>query len=194
MQPFIEPPKKIPLFLRLAIRIAENTTKKKMLPARILAWLPKAAVGSGVLEALIAHKEKGLSKRFLKLIRMQVSFYASCPFCIDLNSFEFEKYNIIDQEIEALQGKRKLNSVNSFSRNEITTMEYVRQITSTPIRIKEEIVSKMKKLFTNRQFVVICTTIAQVNYWARLVQSLGIPPAGFSANCDILEIEKYRTV
>lgn len=194
MVPYVKPPEKIPLFLRLAIWIAESKTKNKMLPARILAWLPKAAVSSGILEALITHKEKGLSRRFLKLIRMQVSFYASCPFCIDMNSFEFERYNITKQEIEVLQGKRLADTVKSINKKEALVLEYVKQVTGTPISIKYSTVNRLKELFTERQFVVICTTIAQVNYWTRLIQSLGIPPAGFLSSCDVLDIDKYRTL
>ena len=111
-----------------------------------------------------------------------------------MNSFKFKKYKITNEEIKALQGKKEISKIESFSLKEITVLEYAKQITSTPIRIKAETVTKMKELFISRQFVVICTTIAQVNYWTRLIQSLGIPPAGFSDNCDILAINKYRTV
>ena len=33
--------------------------------------------------------------------------------------------------------------------------------------------------------VTIASTSAQVNYWTRLIQALGVPPAGFSDKCDI---------
>jgi hypothetical protein len=38
---FINPPKNIPLILRLGIWLAERTTDKRTLPARILAWYPQ---------------------------------------------------------------------------------------------------------------------------------------------------------
>ena len=73
---YIEPPKRIPLLLRLGIWAADE--------------------------------------RLLKLVRMQVSFMASCPFCIDMNSFEYGKLGIDDREIEALQGLRPIGK--KFSR------------------------------------------------------------------------------
>jgi hypothetical protein len=74
MKAYINPPKRIPLFLRLGIWIAERKTGKSMLAARILAWYPKAAVGAGVMESLVAHGEGAATARLLKLLRMQVSF------------------------------------------------------------------------------------------------------------------------
>ncbi|MCW8966251.1 MAG: carboxymuconolactone decarboxylase family protein, partial [Candidatus Pacearchaeota archaeon] len=71
---FINPPKKISFFLKIGIWIAQKITKKEVLPAKLLAWYPKAALGSGILESLVAHKDKTISKRMLKLIRMQTSF------------------------------------------------------------------------------------------------------------------------
>lgn len=43
----------------------------------------------------------------------------------------------------------------------------------------------VSKKVTGREIVILASTAAQVNYWARLIQALGIPPAGFSEQCDI---------
>lgn len=37
-----------------------------------------------------------------------------------------------------------------------------------------------------------CGEAARVNFWARLIQSLGVPPAGFSAECSILNLDSYE--
>ena len=42
-----------------------------------------------------------------------------------------------------------------------------------------DLVERVKSAFTEREFVILASTAAQVNYWARLIQALGIPPAGF---------------
>ena len=90
-----------------------------MLPARLLAWSPKTAIGSGILESLVVHKDQTLSERMLKLVRMQTSFFVSCPFCIDMNSLDYQELNITDDEIIALQGKSSMNGVDSFTEREI---------------------------------------------------------------------------
>lgn len=187
--PFINPPRKIPFLLRPAILLAERITGKPMLPARLLAWYPKAALGSGLLEALVAHRDKDIPERLLKLVRMQVSFRASCPFCVDMNSAGFEKFGIGREEIEALQGVKTLDEVGSFSVREKAALIFARELTDTPIAVKAATVETMKGLFSERAFVIVASTIAQVNYWTRLIQGLGVPPAGFSETCDYLQMK-----
>ena len=116
MKAYIDPPRRMPLLLRLGTWSAERRTGRPMLAARLLAWNPKAAIGAGVMESLVAHQAGKATARLLKLLRLQVSFMASCPFCIDMNSTEYADFGISDHEIEALQGRRNLGAVGSFSR------------------------------------------------------------------------------
>ena len=177
MQAFIEGPKRIPLLLKLGIWFSERVTGKTMLPARILAWYPKAAVGSGVMEALVAHEDGRMDKRMLKLVRMTASYAVACPFCVDMNSHEYRKAGITDEEAESLRGD--FEKVGSFSEREKLAIAYTRLISQTPLKFHPEVVERVKAAFTEREFVILASTAAQVNYWARLIQALGIPPVGF---------------
>jgi len=93
MNAFIKPPKKIAFFLKLGIAISKRVTGKDLLVPKLLAWYPKVAISSGILEALVN--------------------------------------------------------------------------------------------FTEREIVILASTVAQVNYWARLIQGLGAPPEGFSDKCKL---------
>jgi len=177
MQAFIKQPERIPFFLKLGILISEGITGKTMLPARILAWYPKAAIGSGVMEALVAHEDGEMTQRMLKLIRMTASYAAACPFCIDMNSHEYRQHGITDGEAESLRGD--FEQVSTFSEREKLAIAYARVISQTPLKFHPDLVERVKSAFTEREFVVLASTAAQVNYWARLIQALGIPPAGF---------------
>lgn len=194
MEAYIQPPKRIPWFLRFPIWIAEHKTGKVMLVARILSWYPKGAFGAGILESLVAHKDKKVTQRILKLIRMQVSFKASCPFCIDMNSSEYAKLNITMQEIQGLQGLLMIEDIDSFTLEEKIAIKYSIALTETPIKISRNLLNDLMNHFTEREIVIIVTTVAQVNFWTRLVQGVGVPPAGFSAACTNLNIAKYNTL
>ena len=183
MLAFITPPVRIPFWLKIGILISERITGKLMLPARILAWYPKAAVGSGVLEALVAHEDGQMDKRMLKLIRMAASYAAACPFCVDMNSYEHREAGITDEEAESLRGD--FEQLGSFSEKEKLAIAYTRLISSTPLKFHPDLVERVKSAFTEREFVILASTAAQVNYWARLIQALGIPPAGFNEACEI---------
>lgn len=177
MQAFIKPPERIPVFLKLGIWFSEKITGRIMLPARILAWYPKSAIGSGFMEALVAHADGRMNQRMLKLIRMTASYAVACPFCIDMNSYEYREVGITDEEAEALYGDYE--AIASFSDHEKLAIAYTRVISQTPLKFHPELVERVKTAFTEREFVILASTAAQVNYWARLIQALGIPPAGF---------------
>lgn len=177
MQAFIDQPHRIPFILRLGIWFSEKVTGKTMLPARILAWYPKAAIGSGIMESLVAHEDGGMTQRMLKLIRMAASYAAACPFCVDMNSYDYRNVGITDEEVESLRGE--FENVESFTEQEKLAITYARLISQTPLKFHPDIVERVKSAFTEREFVILASTAAQVNYWARLIQALGIPPAGF---------------
>lgn len=179
MDAFIDQPKRISLLLRLGIWVSEKITGKIMLPARILAWYPKAALGSGVLESLVAHKDGRLDERMLKLVRMAVSFAVACPFCMDMNSHGHQSLGIADDEVLALRGQMELDSVLTFSDRERLAIQYARRVSQTPLKFHPGFIEQVKANFTEREIVILASTAAQVNYWARLIQALGVPPAGF---------------
>ncbi len=180
MSAFIEPPQRISPLLRLGIWIAERVTGRVMLPARILAWYPKAALGSGVMEGLVAHHDGDIDERMLKLVRMAASYAAACPFCIDMNSHERESVGISADEMLAVRGQLALELVPSFSARERLAVQYARLVSQTPLKFHPDFIEQIKTHFNEREMVILASTAAQVNYWARLIQSLGIPPAGFS--------------
>lgn len=185
MSAFLEPPRRIPLWLRPFIWIAERIAGATLLPARVLSWYPKAAVGSGVLEALIAHRDGGVDERMLKLVRLQCSFALACPFCIDMNSADLRAARLNDDELAALQSGVDPEGVATFSERERLAIRYARAISQSPLSFPDDLVAALRRSFTERELVVLASTAAQVNYWGRLIQALGIPPAGFSARCAV---------
>ena len=185
MAAFINPPQKIPFYLKIGIWIARKVTGRDLLPARLLAWYPKVAISSGILEALVAHHDGNLDRRILKLVRLQTSFSVGCPFCIDMNYHDYSDYGITQSELIALQGQAEINDVQTFSAREKMAMEYAKLISQTPLAFPPNFIESLKANFTEREIVILAATAAQVNYWARLLQSLGVSAAGFSDHCEL---------
>jgi len=180
MNAFIEPPRNISPLLRPGIWISEKITGRAILTARILALYPKAALGSGLLESLVAHHDGKLDEQMLKLVRMAASFAAACPFCVDMNSYEQQTLGIRVDEVLALRGQLDLENCASFSARERLAIQYTWLISQTPLKFHPDFIAQIKASFDEREMVILASTAAQVNYWARLIQALGIPPAGFS--------------
>jgi alkylhydroperoxidase family enzyme len=177
MSAFIPPPTRTAWYLRLGLWFARRVSGRELLPARLLAWYPKAAVSSGVMEGLIAHHEGRIDERMLKLVRMTVSFEAGCPFCMDMNSTGWEALLTVD-ELRAVQGRTALEAVGSFTEAERLAIEYARLVTATPLRFPADFAARLRAELNEREIVILATTAAQVNYWTRLIQALGCPPEG----------------
>ena len=182
---YINPPRRIQFLLKIGIMISNKVTKKDLLAPKLLAWYPKVAISSGILESLVAHGKKDLNPRILKLIRIQASISVACPFCVDMNSFEYEKDGITPEEMMGLAGNAPMEEIQSFSKQERLAIEYTKIISGTPVEMPMDLIDEIKKEFTEREIVILSSTAAQVNYWARLLVGLGVPPAGFSESCNI---------
>lgn len=182
MSAFILPPAKLPWYIRLGAWFTRRAAGKDLLPPYLLAWYPRAALSSAVLEGLVAHGEGRLTPRLLKLVRLQVSLTVGCPFCVDMNGFDPEKL-LLPAEVIALQTGTPLATVASFSPLERLALAYTRALSHTPLELTPLLVAELQAALTEREWVILATTIAQVNYWTRLLQGLGVPPAGFAATC-----------
>jgi len=161
--------------VRLIARIIEKATRQQMLVPRVLGWYPKAAFSSGAMEGLVCHGEGRATARLLQLVRIQVSLQTGCPFCVEMNTSDLDSHAVTQQELDAIL--RGDPDCDTFSRHEVAALRYTRNLTSTPPVIDPDLADELTLLFSERELVIVSTTVAQVNYWARLLQGLGIPPA-----------------
>jgi alkylhydroperoxidase family enzyme len=175
----------------------ERKLGKRLVANRILGWYPKALIGSGLLEAFVAHDEPETPQRLLAMVRIFVSFRVSCAFCIDMNSQHFREAGLCEAELEALRSLAADSGIADnevFSDKERAALAYVASITTTPVSFDADNISLVRRLYGERGMVLLASTAAQVNFWARLIQSLGVAPAGFSTECAVLHLEEYGTI
>lgn len=83
-----------------------------------------------------------------------------------------------ESELQALQGHTPLADASSLTPGERLAIEYARLTSATPLALPRAIGQRLRDTFSEREIVILATTSAQVNYWARLIQGLGCPPAG----------------
>ncbi len=184
---FIPEPRRANPLLRLGVWIAERKVGRRLLPARLLAHYPKAAVSSAVLESLVAHREGRLDERVLQLVRLVVSLTSACAFCVDMNGADPQRNRITDAELDALRALALGDEPDwaaSLSDLERLAVRYAHSLAVTPPS-PAAVIDEVTACFTPREVVVLATTAAQVSYWTRLIQGLGIPPAGFAESCEV---------
>lgn len=178
--PLVPPPTRIPFVLRPALWIAQRLTGKDPLPARLLAYAPKAAFGAGVLEMTAAHGPADLDGRLLAIARIVASARAGCPFCLDMNAATHAREDVAltRAELDALVACEP-SEWKSWPTRDRAAALYALALSSTPVVLEPELRVMLASAFTPREIVVLASTIAQVNFWARFNQGLDVPAAGF---------------
>ena len=78
----------------------------------------------------------------------------------------------------AVQGITALDDVPSLTELERLAIEYARKVSETPLSFTPEFGERLTTAFREREIVMLATTAAQVNLWARTIQALGCPPQG----------------
>ncbi len=168
-------PTHVAWFLRPMLWLTRRITGKDPLPARLLAHFPKGAVGAGLFE-LTAAGPGDLDARCLAVARIVASAVSGCPFCLDMNAATWKRAGLRAEELPVIFGDGPWDSLGP---REAAAACYARALSLTPVRLTDELVQHLRAQFTAREVVVLATTIAQVNYWTRFNQGLGVPAAGF---------------
>lgn len=177
---FLEPPRRPPWWLLPGLWLTRKITGKDPLPARLLTHFPKGAVGAGIFEALTAHAPGDLDARTLAVARITASAAAGCPFCVDMNAATWRGARLSPAELaQVLAFVVDDAPLSGLGAREEAAARYARALSLTPVVVDEALRSALFAVFSPREVIVLATTIAQVNYWSRFNQGLGVPSAGF---------------
>ncbi len=171
----VEPPRRIPWYLRPGLWIAARIAGGEPVPTRLLAHAPKLAVGAGIFEALAAGPAE-VEPRLLALARIAASVSCGCPCCVDMNAATWKRAGLSAGELNALL---KEGDVGFLGDRERLAAEYARVLSRTPICLDGDLSKALLKVFQPRELVVLAATIAQVNYWSWFNQGLGVPSVRF---------------
>lgn len=184
---FIEPPKRARWYLRPMLWLTRRITGKDPLPARLLAHFPKGAIGAGIFE-LTAAGAGDLEARTLAIVRIVASVVTGCPFCVDMNAATWQRAGLTPDELRVLlqPDRARFDELGAAG---ASAARYARALSLTPVVVTLELASELRRHFSERAIVVLATTIAQVNYWSRFNQGLGVPAAGFfdDSECSLPE-------
>ncbi len=174
----VQPPRRIPLWLRPGLWLARRMTGKDPLPGRLLAHFPKGAVAAGMLELGAPHGPRDLDARVLAIARLTASAIAGCPFCVDMNAASSVGAGLSRAEIMgvlALDAERR----KALPARERLAVVYAEALSRSPVAVDEGLATSLRAVFSERELVVLAFTVAQVNFWSRFNHGLGVPAAGF---------------
>lgn len=174
----VDAPARIPWYLRVGLWWARRAAGKEPLAGRLLAHVPRAALTAGIFELGAAHGPRDLGRRELAVARLVASAVSGCAFCIDMNAAGHRDAGLTRDELAALLSLDEA-AWPALGEREHAAARYAVALSRTPVEVAPELQVLLRRRFLDREIVVLATTIAQVNYWARLNNGLGVPSAGF---------------
>lgn len=174
----VAPPASAPWWLRPFIGLARRIAGKELLPAKLLSYSGRLSVGVGIFEALAPVATGQLTSRALAVARIVASAVAGCPFCLDMNAATWSRAGLTADELRRLVAAPTADAA-WLGATEALAARYAAALSATPVVLDEALTTKLTRAFEPRELVTLAAAIAQVNFWSRFNQGLGVPPAGF---------------
>lgn len=153
----------------------EPQTGSGIEPMEIWAHQPKMMMGMGKFNQAV-RKGKTVDERLRNLVELRGSQMIGCEFCVDLGSQIWRHSGFSDEELLALPRYRESDL---FTEREKLALDYTAAVMRTPVEVTDELFTRMKEHFSDKQLVEITALLTLVNV-DRFNAALGIGSAGFS--------------
>ena len=144
-------------------------------PFQIWAYQPKMMMGMGRFNQAV-RKGKDVDERIKNLVELKGAQMIGCEFCVDLGSQICRNSGFSDSELLALP---RYQSSDLFTEREKAALDYTVAVMRTPVEVTDELFTRVRSYFDDRQLVEITALLALVNV-DRFNAAFGIGSAGFS--------------
>ena len=144
-------------------------------PIQIWAHQPKMMVGMGRFNQAV-RKGKAVDDRIKNLVELKGAQMIGCEFCVDLGSQICRHSGFSDSELLALP---RYSSSDLFTDREKAALDYAVAVMRTPVEVTDELFTRVRSYFDERQLVEITALLVLVNI-DRFNAAFGIGSAGFS--------------
>jgi alkylhydroperoxidase family enzyme len=144
-------------------------------PMQIWAHQPKMMMGMGRFNQAV-RKGKTVDERIRNLVELKGAQMIGCEYCVDLGSQICRNSGFSDEELLALP---RYQSSDLFTDREKAALDYTVAVMRTPVEVTDELFTRARSYFDDRQLVEITALLTLVNVY-RLNAAFGIGSAGFS--------------
>jgi alkylhydroperoxidase family enzyme len=144
-------------------------------PMEIWAHQPKMLIGMGVFNQAV-RAGKTVDERIRNLVELKGAQMIGCEYCVDLGSQICRNSGFSDAELLALP---RYQSSDLFTDREKAALDYAVAVMRTPVEVTDELFTRVRSYFDDRQLVEITALLTLVNL-DRLNAAFGIGSAGFS--------------
>jgi len=144
-------------------------------PFEIWAHQPKMMTGMGRFNQAV-RKGKSVDERIKNLVELKGAQMIGCEFCVDLGSQICRNSGLSDSELLDLP---QYQSSDLFTDREKAALDYAVAVMRTPVEVTDELFTRVRSYFNDRQLVEITALLTLVNV-DRFNAAFGIGSAGFS--------------
>ena len=144
-------------------------------PVEIWAHQPKMMLGMGMFSQAV-RSGKSVDARIKNLVELKGAQMIGCEYCVDLGSQICRNSGFSDSELLALP---RYQSSALFTDREKAALDFTVAVMSTPVEVTDELFTRVRSYFDDRQLVEITALLTLVNL-DRFNAAFGIGSAGFS--------------
>lgn len=161
---------------RLIGRLAGRRPEGMLVPLQLYAHLPRLLRAYGRLEQATSALH-GVNDRHRALAELKAATVTNCEYCIDLGSQVARQWGLSDAELLAIPSYA---TSDLFTEVDKLVLDYAAGISSTPVDVDDELVTRLKDHFSDAELVELTHVIALENHRGRFNLALGVGSAGFS--------------
>jgi 4-carboxymuconolactone decarboxylase len=144
-------------------------------PIQIWAYQPKMMIGMGGFNWAV-RRGRAVDERIKNLVELKGAQMIGCEYCVDLGSQICRNSGLSDSELLALP---RYHSSGLFTDREKAALDYTVAVMRTPVEVTDELFTRVRSHFDERQLVEITALLTLVNL-DRFNAAFGIGSAGFS--------------
>jgi AhpD family alkylhydroperoxidase len=144
-------------------------------PVEVWAVRPKMMMGMGYFQGAV-RAGHAVEHRLQNLVELKAAAMIGCEYCVDLGSQICRNSGLTDEELLALPRYR---GSDLFTDREKAALDFAVGVMSTPVDVSDELFSRTKEYFSDKQIVELTALLTVVNL-DRFNAAFGVGSAGFS--------------
>jgi AhpD family alkylhydroperoxidase len=170
-------PRRLDLLRRLTYRSSKFFYGRAVEPVQVIAHQKALMLGYGAVALSLDRFSKRVDKRHKELAMLRVSQLTGCEWCMDFGSRIAQDSGI---DADTLRDLSLWRDSARFGEVDRLVLEYAEAMTRTPVAVTDELFTRLREHFDERQMVELTMAIGLENLYGRTNWAFGVESEGFS--------------
>lgn len=171
-----KPLHKYPFFIRPFFWRQKKKYGQVLMPGLLWGRSPWLFATVALLYGALDRRSSPLTPVLRSLVTVRVSQVNWCDFCVDINSNTLLQRAGAQAKLDALDN---WHAADCYSEEERLVLEYSDAVTRSDIHVDEDLMARLKQVFTDDEIVELTGLIAFQNLSSKFNAALNVPAQGF---------------